>query len=490
MQQIQANRMMMEDRARELEESGVIRNAVRGGLDVTTPEGLRELVKIAPRSGPPLVKSLLGIETERRTGEAQGAQTAFSRAQTEQVIAKMGADKLAQYRSGLANIAPADKETYATWYKSAAPEFAKVGLTLQPPEKWSPQTQFQMLQTADSILASSKPTVRVINDRPYQETNVNGRISFTPIQLTQEGVPTGEPTQEGVPTGRFKLERHDETARPLQTPVNSALMQTQVNPARNALSPYGAMPPANAFAAKPETEPLTFEQIEARKKEAALAQKGAEERQSLTINKQFDEGKKQEVRGEFDKVLDNVLTQYKKLGSQGALIAPETGMIGRAKAVAAGSLPAGAVTIAAPERAAPIAALSNLRQTMLSALMGATGLSSKNIDSNKEMTAYLNSLSSPDQPVETIVDTLNNLSERFGKGRKITVEDITGGKPQTPEVPAGRRGAPAAAAGAVPPIAAGIDPRAIAKLRADPSAAAAFDAHFGRPGAAAAILGQ
>jgi hypothetical protein len=43
---------------------------------------------------------------------------------------------------------------------------------------------------------------------------------------------------------------------------------------------------------------------------------------------------------------------------------------------------------------------------------------------------------------------------------------------------------------AIPPIADGIDPRAIEKLRNDPSMAKAFDEHFGRPGAAAAILGK
>jgi hypothetical protein len=43
---------------------------------------------------------------------------------------------------------------------------------------------------------------------------------------------------------------------------------------------------------------------------------------------------------------------------------------------------------------------------------------------------------------------------------------------------------------AIPPIADNIDPRAIEKLRSDPSMAKAFDEHFGRPGAAAAILGK
>jgi hypothetical protein len=144
-----------------------------------------------------------------------------------------------------------------------------------------------------------------------------------------------------------------------------------------------------------------------------------------------------------------------------------------------------------------------MRQTTLSALMGATGMSAKQIDSNAEMRAYVDSLSNPGQPVQAIVDTLNNLSQRFGRGKVMTVEDITGGKTQNPPsdagVPRGRRGAlnPPAAAPAVPdavtapaaPAAANVPPAAAARLKSNPSEAAQFDAIFG-VGSAARILGR
>ena len=147
----------------------------------------------------------------------------------------------------------------------------------------------------------------------------------------------------------------------------------------------------------------------------------------------------------FDKTLENLRDQYRKLGDQGMLIKPgETTLGNRVAAVGSVNAP-GITTILSPERGSAVAALANMRQTTLSALMGATGMSAKQIDSNAEMRAYLDSLSNPGQPVQAIVDTLNNLSQRFGRGKVMTVEDITGGKTQNPPsdagVPRGRRGA-------------------------------------------------
>jgi hypothetical protein len=147
----------------------------------------------------------------------------------------------------------------------------------------------------------------------------------------------------------------------------------------------------------------------------------------------------------FDRTLENLRDQYRKLGDQGMLIKPgETTLGNRVAAVGSVNAP-GITTILSPERGSAVAALANMRQTTLSALMGATGMSAKQIDSNAEMRAYLDSLSNPGQPVQAIVDTLNNLSQRFGRGKVMTVEDITGGKTQNPPsdagVPRGRRGA-------------------------------------------------
>lgn len=206
-------------------------------------------------------------------------------------------------------------------------------------------------------------------------------------------------------------------------PANALSMQPQI---------AGTLTPPPAAAPAPVSAPTTLAGQRAQIAQEKLAEKGAEQTQKLEIDKRFDEAQRAEARQEFDKTLANIVSQYRDLGEKGMLIkSGETSFANRAKAAGAAAAP-GLTAVLSPERGEAVSTLSNLRQTMLSALMGATGMSAKNIDSNAEMRAYLNSLSNPGQPVKTIVDTLNNLSERFGTNKKLTVEDLTGGKTQNP----------------------------------------------------------
>jgi hypothetical protein len=245
----------------------------------------------------------------------------------------------------------------------------------------------------------------------------NARLGGAPAGFVPAG---GAPMSLGAPT------------------VNNALMANMLNgqaPIANALArPTAPLLPAPGTlqnVAPVRAPATTIEELTARAGEAKLAEKGAEETQKLEINKKFTDAEREEAKSEFDKTITNLVEQYKKLGSKGMLVGSDTTMANRAKAAAAVAAP-GLTTIVSPERGGPVSTLANTRQTMLSALMGATGMSAKNIDSNAEMRAYLNSLSNPGQPVETIVDTLNNLSERFGTNRKLKIEDLTGSKPQNP----------------------------------------------------------
>lgn len=255
--------------------------------------------------------------------------------------------------------------------------------------------------------------------------------SMTASNARMGGAPTGF-----VPAGAAPVSLNAPT-------VNNALMlglPNAVAPAVvNALSPQpqipGALtPPAAAPAAVvPAQPPLTG--LAAQRAQIAqenLQAKGAEQTQRLEIDQRFSEAERAKARQEFDKTLANIVAQYRDLGAKGMLVKPgETTLVNRAKAAAATSAP-GLTTVLSPERGEAVSTLANMRQTMLSALMGATGMSAKNIDSNAEMRAYLNSLSNPGQSVKTIVDTLNNLSERFGTNMKLKEEDLTGGKPQNP----------------------------------------------------------
>jgi len=314
----------------------------------------------------------------------------------------------------------------------------------------------------------------------------NARLGGAPAGFVPAG---GAPMSPGAPTVNNALMANMFGAAPPQNAMLSLQPQIPGAPTPAPISTVSQV-------AMPTRPPATtIEELTARAGEAKLAEKGAQEKQTIQIKADADEAEKAKIRQEFDKVMLNMIPQYQTLGRNQQLIVPgETSLVNRAKAVGS-TLSPGMTTILSPDRAAPITTLSNLRQTMLSALMGATGLSSKNIDSNKEMTAYLDSLSNPGQPIGSIVDTLNNLSERFGTGRKITEKDLTGGKTQNPQsdtVGATQRSGGTISASPAKPAATSagaIHPEAIAKLKANPSMAGQFDEIFG-PGAAAKVLGR
>jgi hypothetical protein len=255
-------------------------------------------------------------------------------------------------------------------------------------------------------------------------TASNARLGNAPTGFAPAG---GAPMSPGAPTVNNAL-MASMFGAPAQAPQNAMLsLQPQI---AGALTPPAAAAAVAPAAAAPA--PTTLAGQRKQIAEEKLAEKGAEERQKIQINKEASDAEKVVIRGEFDKVWTNIISQFKKLGVNQMLIVPgETSLSNRAKAIGSTLSPT-LTTLVAPERAAPVTTLSNVNQTMLSALMGASGLTAQQLNSNKEMSAYLASLSNPGQPVESIVDTLNNLSERFGTGQKITAKDLTGGKAQNP----------------------------------------------------------
>ena len=154
------------------------------------------------------------------------------------------------------------------------------------------------------------------------------------------------------------------------------------------------------------------------------AEAAAREKGTQTAKKEMTAEEKAVTRGEFDTNLDAILGAYKQLGSAGMLTTKETPFAERAKTAVMANLPVGATTAISPERGEPYGIIQNNRQIMLSALMGATGMTAKAIDSNKEMQNWLNALSSPDQTAGSILTTLNILSKRFGSGRQFSEADL------------------------------------------------------------------
>ena len=154
------------------------------------------------------------------------------------------------------------------------------------------------------------------------------------------------------------------------------------------------------------------------------AEAEARERGQIKAKKEQTQAEKEVTRGEFDTNLDAILGAYRQLGSQGMLTTKDTPFSERAKTAVMANLPVGATTAISPERGEPYGIIQNNRQIMLSALMGATGMTAKQIDSNAEMKNWLNALSSPDQTAGSILTTLNTLSKRFGSGRQFSETDL------------------------------------------------------------------
>lgn len=210
----------------------------------------------------------------------------------------------------------------------------------------------------------------------------------------------------------------------------------------NAMLAAGEAPIIQPRAAAPEMPALS-------PKALAVGQETlAREQAQADVKRQEEERLKGRVKTEFQQTLNDITDAYRDLGRQGALITPETSVGQRIKTFAASQVP-GIAGVISPEMGAPIQTIENLRQSLVSALMGATGMTAKQIDSNAEMKAYLNSLTSPGQTADAIVKTFNSMSRRFGLNQTLTVADITG-KPEE-RAPAGQRRGAAAPAIAAPP---------------------------------------
>ena len=209
-------------------------------------------------------------------------------------------------------------------------------------------------------------------------------------------------------------------------------------PSPNVMATPGATPIIQPRAPAPGFGPAAT---------AAGEKATATERAKADVERAEKERDKTIGKESFDKTFRRFVDQYKEMGRQGTLITEDSTIGQRIKTFAAAQAP-GVAGVIDPKMAAPIQTLQNLRQAMVASLIAANpGMSSKSIDSNAELKSYLDSLTTPGQSVNTIVDTMNALSEKYGSGKQVTVEDIVGKSAE--RAPAGRgRAAPAAARGA------------------------------------------
>lgn len=213
-----------------------------------------------------------------------------------------------------------------------------------------------------------------------------------------------------------------------------------------AASPYGALVQPPAARAPGVVGSREFAQrAEEAKLQEAVRKAGfetvAREQAKLDVATPEKERVKAVAKEGFATTLSNMVEQIQELGKKGMLVKPgETDFANRVKANLSDVSPR-TTTVFSPERGENVSTYANLRLSLLTALMDVTGKTASQINSDTELKLNLDALSSPGQPVKSIADTLNNLSQQYGTGKKYKVEDLTGGVEQNPpsEIPKGRR---------------------------------------------------
>lgn len=152
------------------------------------------------------------------------------------------------------------------------------------------------------------------------------------------------------------------------------------------------------------------------------------------------------ARQDLSDELRTVLGYYQKLSDLGAMTSPNRtygeNLIASARASDLGQAAEQAISTEAQTQRNNIA---NARQRILSHVKNVTGATSKQMDSNRELQIWLDSLTSPKQSMETVRETLTQLDRVMGSVSRQVEREAQGG--------AGR--APAAAPAAAPAPAAG-----------------------------------
>jgi hypothetical protein len=462
MQQAQLQEMQMQELARK---NAAARNTQQLFADpnfrLNDPASVN---KLGQAGGVKDATAALVAVRQAQNLERQTASTNASLAQTYQT---MGEAAYTNAQNRLAAIPPGDAKSYESWLNVHGPAYKANGVPLPTPEQWAQdptgKLQGHMVATSQSVrerLAKAPvyrdfagTTLRVDPDNP----DVLIEPSIRRAGDSQPGTGTGPATAAMNPDrlaamqatqARLGLPPMQPDAGAAGAAVNNmpgaAAAAPVVGNAMAAPSPYGGLVQPQAARAPAVVGSGEFaRRAEEVKLQEAVRKVGLETKarklaeQRVTTAEETrtkDEGKKA-----FQESLAAILDQYKDLGKQGVLIDKGTSAGQRALTFAAAQAP-GVAGVVSPEVGGPMQTIGNLRNTLISALMAATGMSSKMIDSNREMQNYLDAMTSPGQTVKTISDTFNNLSRQYGTGETIKPEDIAPAKSPS-GIPAGRKSA-------------------------------------------------
>jgi len=137
----------------------------------------------------------------------------------------------------------------------------------------------------------------------------------------------------------------------------------------------------------------------------------------LTPTQRMEKEKQAKGRDAFQSILDDMALQYDALDKNGGLVSNEGDILNNVLARTASSSTGQAIGGYVGTKNQTYRDSINSRLPLLKqAVMAATGMSAKQMDSNVEMQAFMKALSDPRQSKEAILGTLNTLSRLYGKG--------------------------------------------------------------------------
>lgn len=351
LQQQQLNNMLIQERARELQETNALRQYLRDpNRDLTTQPGMLGALSVAPKAAAPVISAVSTAMRELRQGETSRAQTAQIMQQIQAGVLKMGTDQFNDLRERLAVVDVNDPKSYAKWHRLAASKLP--GVTLPSPKDWAaaPPEERQTIQqrlmtTAEAIRKDieegRKPREQDIVDR--------GGVTFARPKAVRPGEPVIEnPVLRRQPNAAAPFVDNPAAGVPsFPVPANRV---ADIN-RRSAL--YGGLPaqiapPAQAGPLTIATAPTEIERAEAQAYGAKRGQQAAE---------------LQETERKTDVDLTRAVTELEAATKKGGLLDKSTGSL-------VGSLidkAAGAIGIATPgaQAAAKLAPIADMALKMV-----------------------------------------------------------------------------------------------------------------------------
>jgi hypothetical protein len=252
---LQLYNTMRQEKERGFAESNALRDWIKNGGDVTTPEGQRAAVALAPNAGPGFIKANLDIIGQDRANkqaalglaETQGRINAQGPAlQTSQTEA--AAKTLAFHRDTAPMVK--DQATYDIWRANVTKDSKELGARIDP--IYTPENMQRYMMTANQSLEQLKQATEGI----IKEIDLpGGRKGF--VRITSKGVETlpqiGAPGA-ATPTQPFVAPNAAAPTQPFAAPANA--------PAAIMRQPIATNVPAAAAPAVGDTYAQRNAQIE------------------------------------------------------------------------------------------------------------------------------------------------------------------------------------------------------------------------------------